>query len=375
MADIKTILRELSVIFGFIISKYKIAITTIDVETFINLIRQYCINIDECDSEIEKIKQLQDFKSYESIIENGVKLGGLIYDKLSFEGDISWVGSKVKSQYPFDIMIGDKGIALKEDSFILKNPSFADYLNALVQPKKEFKNVHVFRKFANKEFNNWFEYALTKLKESAKEYESNRIIFSYLKKGFYIKKGEKSLLFGNQNKEIEIRFEDNIDEISFNTFLGGNILEHTFSKWIKEVLEKNDEEYTRLKKQCSVKAGENLKQFINENLNIDEQKILELLQIYDVPYYYGKSYGELHLYEVPANDECKVKLIDVEIKVPYSQLNVYLTFEISNENGLNNVVFRVECRYSHGQFKGIPEAKLYYTDNKNHLKNLYKVLD
>ena len=99
------------------------------------------------------------------------------------------------------------------------------------------------------------------------------------------------------------------------------------------------------------------------------------MQIYDLSYYYGKSYSELHLYEVPANTECTVKLIDVEIKVPQSQLNVYFTFEISNKIGSNNVIFRVECRYSHGQFKGIPEAKLYYTDDKNHLKNLYKVLD
>ncbi len=54
MEGIKTILRELSVIFGFIISKHKIAITTIDVETFINLIRQYCLNINECNSELSR---------------------------------------------------------------------------------------------------------------------------------------------------------------------------------------------------------------------------------------------------------------------------------------------------------------------------------
>lgn len=65
----------------------------------------------------------------------------------------------------------------------------------------------------------------------------------------------------------------------------------------------------------------------------------------------------------------------MEIKVPKSQLNVYFTFEISNSNGLNSIIFRVECRYSHGQFKGVPEAKLYYTDNINQLKNLYNVIE
>ncbi|MDH3269132.1 MAG: hypothetical protein OEM46_09800 [Ignavibacteria bacterium] len=101
---------------------------------------------------------------------------------------------------------------------------------------------------------------------------------------------------------------------------------------------------------------------------------MELFQIYDDTYYYGKSFGDAHLYQVPSNKECKVKLINIEIKVPRSQLNVYFTFEISNNNGSNAVVFRVECRYSHGQFKGIPEAKLYYTDNINHLQKLYKII-
>lgn len=108
---------------------------------------------------------------------------------------------------------------------------------------------------------------------------------------------------------------------------------------------------------------------------MNTSKILELFQIYDETYYYGKSFGSVHLYQVPRNSECSVNLIEIEIKVPKSQLNVYFTFEISNNNGSNAIVFRVECRYSHGQFKGIPEAKLYYTDNINHLQNLYMVVE
>ena len=156
--------------------------------------------------------------------------------------------------------------------------------------------------------------------------------------------------------------------------MGGYIFEHTVSKWIKETLEKRDANYEKLKKECSLKAGENLKDFVTKNLNLDNNQLLELFQIYDDPYYYGKSYGKTHLYQVPSNKECKIDLKDIEIKVPQSQLNVYFTFEISNSNGSNVVVFRVECRYSHGQLKGIPEAKLYYTDNVNHLQDLYKVI-
>jgi len=115
-----------------------------------------------------------------------------------------------------------------------------------------------------------------------------------------------------------------------------------------------------------------LKDFVLKNLNLDTDKLLEIFQIYDEPYYYGKSSGKVHIYQVPSNKDCKMELVDIEIKVPQSQLNVYFTFKIINQNGANDIVFRVECRYSHGQLKGVPEAKLYYTDNVNHLQDLYK---
>jgi hypothetical protein len=376
MADIKTILRELSVILGFILAKYKLKFATkvINVNTYIDFIRKYCKNIDECDSEIQKIEKLPDFKIHKSIIDNGLKLGKMLYEKLKLEGEILWLGSEVKSKYPYDIKIGDVGISLKEDSYILKNPSFADYLNALIQPEKPFKEIHVFRKFAEKEFQAWFSYTINKLKRISKEYQDNQIIYSYEKRGTYITKRKNELIFGKPYKKVSIPISENINEVSFNKTLGGFLLEYTFSKWIKEMLEKKDAEYNKLKKICSEMAGANLKKYIESNVNLNSEKILELLQIYNKNYYYGKSFGEPFLYEVPANIECKVELRNIDIKVPKSQLNLYFTFNISNKVGINDITFRVESRYSHGQFKGIPEAKLYYTDNINHLKNLYKII-
>jgi len=377
MADIKTILRELSVILGYILSKLKLTFTEdfIDVKTYLDFIRKYCKNIDECNKEIQKIEELKSLIIHKDIIKNGLILGKSLFEKLKLDGDIVWLGAKVKSTYPFDIKIGKTGISLKEDSFILKNPSFADYLNALVQPKTLFKNIHVFRQFAPTEFKEWFDYTIKKLKETSIEFNTGQLIFNYPKKKFFIKKGLDELIFGNEDIVRCFKLNENMDEISFNSLLGGDIIEHTFSKWIKNELEKNDTKYIFLKKNCSLKAGENLKEFITRNLNLNSNKILELLQIYDECYYYGKSYGTVHLYKVPSNRECRVKLLNIEIKVPKSQLNVYFTFEISNNNQLNPIIFRVECRYSHGQFKGIPEAKLYYTDNENHLRNLYTVIN
>lgn len=376
MADIKTILRELSVILGYILAKYKLTFTeeTIDVKTYLDFIRKYCKNINECNIEIQKIEELKNFVIHKNIIKNGLALGKLFYDTLKLDGDIYWLGANVNSKYPFDIKIGETGISLKEDSYILKNPSFASYLNALVQPKTPFRTVHVFRMFASIEFTNWYNYVYNTLFEIISNFNTNDIIFSYQKRGTYIKKGISSLIFGVKENEIEIGVNENLDEIALNNRIGSFLFEHTISKWIKDNLEKKDTEYEKLKKECSLKAGENLKDFVLKNLNLDSNKFLEIFQIYDERYFYGKSSGEAHIYEVPSNKECRIELVDIEIKVPKSQLNVYFTFRILSSNGSKNVIFRVECRYSHGQLKGIPEAKLYYTDKTIHLQNIYRHL-
>jgi hypothetical protein len=374
VADIKTILRELSVILGYILAKYKLTFTedTIDVKTYLDFIRKYCLNVNECNSEIQKIEELNDFVIHKSIIKNGLTLGKLLFEKLNLEGDIYWLGASVHSKYPFDLKIGNTGISLKEDSYILKNPSFASYLNALVQPSKPFRTVHVFRHFAQTEFSNWFRYTYKMLFEEFNRHAVNEIIFSYEKRGTFIKKSKIGLIFGVHDTEVEIEANINLDEDAFSSKIGSFLFEHTVSKWIKDKLEKKDQHYEKLKKECSIKAGENLKDFIIENLNLDTDKLLEIFQIYDESYYYGKIAGKAHIYLVPSNKECKMELVDIEIKVPQSQLNVYFTFKITNSNGANDLVFRAECRYSHGQLKGVPEAKLYYTDNINHLKDFYK---
>ena len=139
----------------------------IDVKTYLDFIRKYCKNISECNLEVQKIEELDNLIIHKDIIENGLKIGKLLFEKLKLDGDIVWLGAKVNSKYPFDIKIGETGISLKEDSYILKNPSFADYLNAIVQPKISFRNIHVFRHFAQNEFNIWFNYSLNKLKEKS----------------------------------------------------------------------------------------------------------------------------------------------------------------------------------------------------------------
>ena len=81
------------------------------------------------------------------------------------------------------------------------------------------------------------------------------MIFAYKDRGTFIKKSNSGLIFGSPKKVVEIKIEDNLDEISFKKKLGGFIFEHTVSKWIKMKLEKKPD-YEILKKECSLKAGE-----------------------------------------------------------------------------------------------------------------------
>jgi imidazoleglycerol phosphate dehydratase HisB len=376
MADIKTILRELSVILGIILAKYRLSLQDefLNVKTYLEFIRKHCSNIDEHNEEVVKIEQEGDLHVHKSTIINGIKLGKLVQENLKLEGDICWVGSAVKSKYPFDITVGGIGISLKEDSYILKNPSFSDYLNALTQPEKPLKKVHVFRKFASIEFNEWFEYSYQKLVEYAKEMEEDCVFFTYSNDRYFIKREEGNIVFGEAGKEISFGLDEKVTEMCLNSELGGDILEHTFSKWINKNLDGNDDSYLELKKNCSIKAGQRLKEYVNENQNISSFKIFELIQIYDEKYYYGKCHKSAMLYEVPSNTELEIELKDIQYVVPESQLNMHFTFIVRNALSEEEIEFRVECRYSHGQFKGIPEAKLYYTDRENDLKNIYKLI-
>lgn len=111
-------------------------------------------------------------------------------------------------------------------------------------------------------------------------------------------------------------------------------------------------------------------------INPDKDKILEILQIYKNEYYFGKSLNKVpKLFKVPSKDKCDIASLTVNYKVPKSQLNVLFTFEViislngSDKN--SKIEMHVECRYSHGQFNGIPEAKLYCKDS---LDKLYQEL-
>lgn len=69
---------------------------------------------------------------------------------------------------------------------------------------------------------------------------------------------------------------------------------------------------------------------------------------------------------------CFYRFLGSQYEVPESQLNIISTFQNIHTGKI--LQFRNECRFSHGQFNGTPEAKMYATRTTN-LTDLYEPLE
>jgi len=146
--------------------------------------------------------------------------------------------------------------------------------------------------------------------------------------------------------------------------------EKVFSKWIKEKVEQ-DSQYIEAKKYCAEKAGENLLAFVGSVCGKSPLELRRFFRILDQEYYYAKTTNtSLEIFLVPDQETASKDIIIKSLcfKVPRSQLNIYT--EIENTKTKKTIIFRNELRYSHGQFNGTPEAKLYI--EKGDLTTVYE---
>lgn len=370
MADIKTHLRELSVATTIGLFKERIHFTVDDLynsEKFYN----YAFKLIDGDisgasnilSEPLYINELQE------IINNGYKLGKKIFESDYFkiyEGDtIQWLGNDTQKGDPIDIYVGSYGFSLKEESFILKNMGFYELLNCLTGSNYH-RGLHIFEKFAPAEYDAWFAYTW----ENFVNYLKEQDIWT-LKKGFNISEckleGDNVILkFNGRTCIVPVDITTNCEYMDYTSAI---IREKTFSKWINNEFQK-DKKYIILKKACSKKAGQAVCNLITKNYSPDH--IYRFFQIYDTEYYYAKTtHFETTVLKVPsrASFPSVIKLDKCHFEAPTSQLNIYSTFV--NTQTYNQLVFRNECRFSHGQFNGTPEAKMYVAKNTS-LTDLYE---
>ena len=355
MADIKTHLRELSVAVAIGCLKTKTPFLSAFTPTGFMDIANNTVSGDI--KSADNILILSVFnQEHIDIINNGISLGEYIYNKFKVteDDDIIWQGNDTQKGDPVDLVVGKRGFSLKEGSFILENMGLYKFLSLLTN-KEYQRGLHVFEEFATDEYKDWFKYTWNKLIN----FNNWSKTFPKYQSSFTV--GESYVDF-NFNNESECRVPVSISTPDqFMKHTNPKIRENVFSKWISENLKK-DTEYLRLKKICSETAGQNMCQLINDNLNTSN--LARLLQLRKYEYFYAKSTGnELKVLRVPSIYDYSEEIVvyRIEYSVPASQLNIITT--IKNTVTGNTFEIRNECRFSHGQFNGTPEAKMYYGRN------------
>ncbi len=230
--------------------------------------------------------------------------------------------------------------------------------------------MHVFKEFANNEFENWFHTTCECLLQNRPN------DFSAQKEGKYKAEGilENNEMFLRYNSLDSIRFKDirNLSYSEFENRTNSHLREYVFSKWIKNTVE-DDEEYIKAKKDCAIAAGKNIINLVSKCQGTSPIGLMRFFRIEVEEYYYAKTTNNsVAIYKVPKLSDANNYIVinKVWIEVPKSQLNFYT--EIINKTNGCKIIFRNELRYSHGQFNGTPEAKCYIDRSACDLTTMYQ---
>lgn len=369
MADIKTNLREISVLVGIsnIVNNEGLIF---DAPSFFNK-ASLIIPIDH-HQHIQNLN-LPRFNSEQlKIIENGYKLASKIVNKfnvLSIDS-LEWHGFDVYKEDPIDITVNCYGFSLKEESFILENMGLYKLVNLFTG--SNFAQLHIFEDYALKEYKDWLRVTINLLVDYLRTHNNRWSLVDTVK-------GKKSeiilieddihLVYTNRGtrESSVIKSTDTLDQFKIKT--NSKTREQVFSKWINNVISTNPD-YLRIKKYCSETAAYRLASYLLTNLNYTDG-LPRFLRIHDTEYYYAKTTDtEQTIYKVPSvtNYTNDLEIESIIGSVPSSQVNIITT--IRNKKTNKRLVLRNECRFSHGQFNGTPEAKMYY-ERGNSLLAIY----
>lgn len=363
MADVKTHLRELSVATTIGLLYADIEFKREDfynAKCFLSYAKRVISN------DISSARNLADYVIFSDdlkiIIDNGYKLGVEIYKNPYFNiaknVPIKWLGNDTQKGDPIDISVGEYGFSLKEESFILKNMGLYQLLNNLTGSEYP-RGLHIFNQFAQEEYDLWFAYTWNFLIRYLGKYniwkrKKGENVAKIYRTGNYI-----TLSFNSESVNVPVFIKTNNEYKEYTT---SKIREKVFAKWIKYSNISDDANYICLKKNCSITAGKRICNQINSEFC--EDNLYDFFRIYQKEYYYAKTTStETTILKVPArkNFHSVIEFKGCRYEVPESQLNIISTFQ--NKRTRKILEFRNECRFSHGQFNGTPEAKMYVVRN------------
>ncbi len=366
MADIKTHLRELSVAttIGLLKNGTNFKLTDLyDSKKFFSYAHQVIVG------DISSAKNLCDYDTFsgelKQIVDNGYNLGKKIFESSHFvinkDDEITWQGNNTQKDDPIDITVGKYRFSLKEESFILENMGLYKLLNCYTGSK--YKKRHIFSDYARPEYENWFSVTWNELLSVL--VRSNDV-WSYNNTGkprrSVIKLGADTVrleYFENERSVACSVLPRNCKLKDFEHNTCTKIREQVFAKFINQNLE-NNPRYNTAKKHCAIVASEALAKELNDNLNYNAG-LPRFLRIHSFDYYYAKTTSAgIQIYRVPSLESFGNDIIIESIvsSVPDKQANILTT--IKNKKTGKKLVLRNECRFSHGQFNGTPEAKMYY---------------
>ncbi len=368
MADIKTHLRELSVATTIGLLNLDIDFNLHDLYDSKNFFA-YATQV--ITGDISRAKNLCTQPTFtgelKQIVDNGYNLGKKIFENSYFTIDkkdkITWQGNDTQKDDPVDITVGSYGFSLKEESFILENMGLYKLLNCYTG--SSYKKRHIFKDYARPEYEAWFSATWMEL---IKFLNSNHNVWNYTdpqkhRQGF--------ITLTDTNVKLEYFFNEKSVAISslpkdcklsdFESKTSAIIREHIFAKFINLKLDKeNNKNYNDAKRFCAIAATNALAKELNTNLNY-HAGLPRFLRIHNSEYYYAKTTSSgIEIYRVPSLDSFGNDIVieSIQSSVPDSQANILTT--IRNKKTMKALVLRNECRFSHGQFNGTPEAKMYY---------------
>ena len=377
MADIKTHLRELSVATTVGLLKLEIDHKRDDLYDSARFLAYAKMVITGDISSANNLKTEPSFTGeLKQIVDNGYRLGKEIYNKNYFDikrdDKITWQGNDTQKDDPIDITIGKYGFSLKEQSFILENMGLYKLLNCYTG--SNYKKRHIFTDYARNEYKAWFDVTWEELLKYLEQHGNTWEYDNPAKKSKgVILKDEKSITLKYYINEKLINssilpIDCSLDDFENKTT--AKTREKVFAKFINMNLD-NNIQYNNAKKECAIVASDALAEELNDNLNYDAG-LPRFLRIHDKEYYYAKTTSAgIEIFRVPSKEDFGTDIIIESIvsSVPDKQANILTT--IKNVKTDKSLVLRNECRFSHGQFNGTPEAKMYY-ENDGSLEVIYE---
>lgn len=379
MADIKTHLRELSVATTIGLLNIEVDVKPNDLYDSKRFLAYAQKVISGDISSAQNITATPTFTGeLKQIVDNGFQLGKEIYENphfnISKDDKIFWLGNNTQKDDPVDITVGEYGFSLKEESFILENMGLYKLLNCYTG--STYRKRHIFKDYAPTEYDTWFQ---TTWQEMLLYLDAHNGEWHFINprkpKESLIKRNGTSIsleYYENGSLSSKCTLPINCNIFKYEEDTNSSIREEVFAKFINQEMDVNTK-YNTAKRECAIAASNALAKELNDNLNY-AAGLPRFLRIHTKEYYYAKTTATgTAIYKVPSigafGDDIIIE--SIESSVPDKQANILTT--IKNKTTGKTLTLRNECRFSHGQFNGTPEAKMYY-ENGGSLLVIYESL-